>query len=394
MSGENPTNNNEQTTALGAAALENMPSFAEHMKTQNQEKPKTFSELDKSEIPDGVRDEQDYQEYLAEKNARNQESIAEQKAALQEKAERVSSFENRLEANKDLYDELAEYRAFLTKLYPDVAIIADNSIAHDDMNRRYGKNHHAGFEAGEPEEHAALAYRNAKFLMQCLSDGVEANNSTIEDALDSSSLTELYESDKVANMFNNYEREHPDKDVSEVPVRIGVGKVIDKEAFEYNKSLYEKAMGAVVEKRSQEFFDSRLTGFAFSKSALEYWHKHLLHVPEETLTKARTEAKEMMDGRKYEAPLDEIIDKRRNFTATDIQKFDDLYIPNSDDMFTTTGYEYDSMPTFIPGLETTYRIIEKRIRAEQLIVEDRVRRFESHTGRERGKKMYDLLVNK
>lgn len=59
MGGNNGGNN-------GAEVLANMPAFEEHMKS--------FAEAKSAgEVPDGVRDEQDYQEYIAEKGARNAE---------------------------------------------------------------------------------------------------------------------------------------------------------------------------------------------------------------------------------------------------------------------------------------------------------------------------------
>ena len=475
MSGESPTNNNKQANALGMAALEGMPSFTEH--TQNHNQPKSFSELNKSEIPAGVRDEQDYKEYLDEQAARereraqklatpfyklqkseipagvrdeqdykeyleeqaarerekafvqanndaqatpeqdiiikeevavepqpeapikiieqsveDQKNIAEQKAILQEKAERVGTFENRLNANKDLYNELAEYRAFLVKLYPDVGVIADNDVAHKDMNNRYGKHrHYATFDEHEPEEHAALAYRNAKFLMQYLSGNVEDTDHTIEDTFDPATFTEPYDSKKVEQIFDDYANEHPDQNLSPY-VTIGANGVLTKESAQYNKEIYQKAAKTVIAKDQQKYFDEFLTGFIFSKSALEYQQKYLFHVPEETIAKAHEDAKEMLNGEKYEKPLDEIIKKRSNFDGSDFQKFDSLYIPNSDNTFTMTGYSYNSTPTFIPDLESIYRILEKRMRAEELLMEDRVHKFEYRTGQERGKKMYNLLI--
>ena len=70
MSEEFPTNNpeNQESNLSGAEMLTDMPSF-EEMRRQNA-------------VPEGVRDEQDYQEYLEEKQALANESFAIQKELI------------------------------------------------------------------------------------------------------------------------------------------------------------------------------------------------------------------------------------------------------------------------------------------------------------------------
>lgn len=58
--------NREQNQNVGADVLAQMPEFSEHMKSFNEAK-------QNGEVPDGVRDEQDYKEFLAEQEARNNE---------------------------------------------------------------------------------------------------------------------------------------------------------------------------------------------------------------------------------------------------------------------------------------------------------------------------------
>lgn len=80
---ENFPKNNEAAPAvpavpqpqnIGAGVLESMPSFGEHMSTHDEKaNTKTFSELAPDERPEGVRDEQDYKEYLAEREAKREE---------------------------------------------------------------------------------------------------------------------------------------------------------------------------------------------------------------------------------------------------------------------------------------------------------------------------------
>ncbi|MBQ3445835.1 hypothetical protein IJG29_03910 [Candidatus Saccharibacteria bacterium] len=77
----NEDKNREQS--LGAQALEGMPSFNEHMRAhEGATRERLFSELSANERPEGVRDEQDYREYLAEMRARQAESLNKNKEIL------------------------------------------------------------------------------------------------------------------------------------------------------------------------------------------------------------------------------------------------------------------------------------------------------------------------
>lgn len=87
----NPENTNQESADTGVLA--DMPSY-EEMRRQNA-------------VPEGVRDEQDYQEYLAERSAREAESVATEQKEAAEKHERINTFEKRIALNKDFYNRAA-----------------------------------------------------------------------------------------------------------------------------------------------------------------------------------------------------------------------------------------------------------------------------------------------
>jgi|GEM_PF-1421444 len=88
----------EQNNRAGTQTLSEMPSFAEHM-AEIQEHEKTFEEArSEGNLPEGIRDEQDYKEYLAEQKARNNETAEHDRALF-----------SKIESIEDPYD-----RSFIT----------------------------------------------------------------------------------------------------------------------------------------------------------------------------------------------------------------------------------------------------------------------------------------
>lgn len=97
-----PTKKSESSSGenFNDGGLSQMPSYEAFDKARKEGK-----------LPEGIRDEQDYREYMEEQSARTMEKERADQEAAAEKVEKIGTFEQRLEMNKKMYDDLAFHRA-------------------------------------------------------------------------------------------------------------------------------------------------------------------------------------------------------------------------------------------------------------------------------------------